>query len=171
LTPVTGGSLAIASDPPGASLYLDSVLQGKTPLAVPRPAVRSRAVLDLEGFSARTFSLDPSSPAELSFSLQPDAGDRAKLQQSRRDDFYASFGIFVLSIPIPLFSYALSFDFSVQHVDLLVQGQRARAADAETASYVFLGTYYGGIALSVALFTWMVFRIIDYVTVSNGTAG
>jgi len=100
-----------------------------------------------------------------------DHGDRKELQKQARDGFYASFGFFALSLPIPLFSYALFYDYLVQFEDMTAAGLSTKAAAAQTTSNVFLGTYYGGIVISVALFGWMVYEIINYVTVSNGSAG
>ena len=101
--------------PPGADLYVDSLWQGKTPLEVDRPPLRSRGVLSSAGFYDMSFSLEPASPPELSFSLQKDVGRRDIQQKKARDEFYSSLGFFALSLPLPLFSYALSIDFAVTH--------------------------------------------------------
>jgi hypothetical protein len=150
------GTIAVSTDPPGADLYVDSVWKGKTPLVMDIPAVRSRGLLMLDGYYDRTLSVSPSSPATLSYSLQMDTGPLDAQQKRARDEFYASFAWFALSMPIPLFSIAFQNDY---------------AAWAYVPAVIFTGTYYAGVAISVGLFSWMVSRIIHYVIVSNGTAG
>jgi hypothetical protein len=171
LQKIVGGKVAVSSDPSGADLYVDSLWQGKTPLLVDRPPLRSRGVLALPGFYDLVFSLEPVSPPVLSFELEKDVGKRDVQQKKARDEFYVSLAVFALSIPIPMFSYALSIDFAVKTLDLNGQGMFAAASQAQAASNVFLGTYYAGIAVSLGLFTWMVTRIIHYVGVADEISG
>ncbi len=111
----------------------------------------------MDGYYDKSFSFSTGPATAYSFSLEKDIGSRDVQQKQARDEFYNSFGWFALSIPIPLFSIALENNYA--NVGLA------------TPTYILTGTYYAGVALSAALFTWMVFRIIHYVTVSNGTAG
>ena len=167
LAKAVGGTIAIASDPPGADFYVDSYWQGKTPLEVTRPPVRSRAVLSLNGFYDAPFSLEPSSPPEVSMQLQKDVGPRDLARKKARDDFYTSLGLFALSLPVPAFAYGFSIDFLLKGIDLPV----GPAADqAVLTGNIFQGVYYVGIAVSAALFTWMVTRIVDYVRTANEIA-
>jgi hypothetical protein len=171
LEKIAEGQVAITSDPPGADLYVDSFWKGKTPVTMDRPAQRSRGVLTSTGFYALSFPLDPDSAASLSFPLQKDVGTRDVRQTQARDEFYVSLGFFAFSIPIPLFSYALSIDFAVRTLDYQGQGLYSSAAQSQTESLVFQGVYYVGIAVSAALFTWMVTRIMHYVKVTDEIAG
>jgi hypothetical protein len=59
----------------------------------------------------------------------------------------------------------------VHENEFLLQGNTSQAASAHLNYQLYLGGYYAGMAVSAALFTWMVFRIVHYVAVSNGTAG
>jgi hypothetical protein len=165
------GTISVATDPAGAALYVDSRWQGVTPLTIDRPSQRSRGVLDLDGYYPVALDLGPASPAAMSVTMPKDVGPRDVLQAKARDSFYASFAWFVLSLPVPLFSYGLVFDFGVQRQAFLRAGQLVPAAQALSATNAFLVGYYGGAALSAALFTWMVVRIVQYVAVANGTAG
>ena len=171
LEKIAEGRVAISSYPGGADLYVDSLWRGKTPLDVDRPPLRSRGVLSLPGFYDMNFPLEPGSPPALSFSLQKDVGKRDVQQKKARDEFYSSLGFFALSLPLPMFSYGMSIDFAMRTLDLSAQGLGEQAAQAQTTSNIFLGTYYAGIAVSVSLFVWMVTRIMHYVKVSNETAG
>ena len=165
------GSVTVTSEPNGADLYVDSVWEGKTPVSVERPPSRSRGVLSLTGFYDLPFSIGPDSMEQLSFPLQMDIGARDLIQKRARNDFYVSFGWFAVSIVLPLFSYALAIDSVVHENEFLLQGNTSQAASAHLNYQIYLGGYYAGMAVSAALFTWMVFRIVHYVSVSNGTAG
>jgi hypothetical protein len=165
------GSIALSSYPPGATLHLDSLWAGETPLVIPSPAQRSRGVLELDGYYPATTSLGPGSAAALTVILKPDEGPRDDLQKKARDRFYRSFGWFAASLPLPLFSYALVFDYYGRQQQFLARGLLDGAASSLQASQAFLVGYYGGVALSTGLFIWMVTRIVEYVTVANGIAG
>jgi hypothetical protein len=171
LLQVSPGTISLVTDPPGASLHVDSRWAGVTPLVVAAPPRRSRGVLELDGYYPVALSLGPGSPPEMSFTLPPDLGPRDVRQDKARDAFYTAFGWFAASIPIPLFSYALIFDFGVQSADYTVNGQLAQAAAAKATYNGFLAGYYGGVAISAGLFIWMVTKIVQYVTVANGIAG
>jgi len=164
LVKISGGVVTIDSVPPGANLYLDSIWSGITPLSLEKPFSRSRVVLSLPGFYDLPFSIGIDSPPKVTYSLQKDVGPRDTAQKKARDDFYAMFGWFAVSLPLPLFSYAF-------YIDNYVLAYNSGSASAQVTSNVFLAGYYGGAVISVALFTWMVFRIIHYVSVSNGIAG
>ncbi len=150
------GRVTVSTDPVGADLYLDSVWIGKTPVEIDVPSLRSRGLLLRDGYYDKSFSFSTGPAVAYSFSLEKDIGSRDIQQKKARDEFYTSFGWFALSIPLPLFSIAFENDY---------------ASNSPTPAYIFLGTYYAGVALSVALFSWMVIRIVHYVTVSNRTAG
>ena len=168
LEKATPGEIEITSDPAGADLYVDSLWKGKTPLAVDRPPLRSRGVLSLPGFYDLSFSLGPASPENFSFSLQKDVGTRDVHRAKVRDEFYNSLAFFAFSLPVPLFSYALAFDFTLKAYYL---ADPTASAQALAARDVFQTTYYAGIAVSTALFVWMVIRIVNYVRVANEIAG
>ena len=165
------GTIIITSTPPGADVYVESIWMGKTPLALGKPFERTRVNLTQQGFYDQPFSISDSSPGELSFVLQPDTVSRDAIQKKARDDFYNSFAWFVVSLPIPLFSYAFALDSAVHMNELIAQGNTSQARSAQTAANFFYGTYIAGTVVSASLFTWMIFRIIHYVSVSTRTAG
>jgi len=165
-----GGNLVISSAPPGADVYLESVWKGKTPLALEKPFERTRVVLSANGFYDQAFSISAGSPSELTFTLLPDSVSRDAIQKKARDDFYASFTWFALSLPIPFFSYAFALDQAVRVTQLGGSGPQVPQAQA-LGSALYWGGYVGGTVLSVSLFAWMVIKIIYYVSVSTRTAG
>jgi hypothetical protein len=165
------GRMVISSTPPGADVYEESIWKGKTPLALDKPFGRTRLNITQQGFYDQPFSVSDSSPSEISFVLEPDTVSRDAVQKKARDDFYNSFAWFVVSLPIPLFSYAFALDSAVQMNELLAQGNTSQARTAQATANFFYGTYIAGTVVSATLFTWMLFRIIHYVSVSTRTAG
>jgi len=136
-------------------------------MAVDRPPVRSRVILSLKGYYDAPFSLEPSSPPEITLSLQKDVGSRDLARTRAREDFYTSLGYFALSLPIPVLSYGLSIDFLLKAIDLTTG---PAAQQAQVTGYALQGVYYVGLAVSAALFTWMVTRIVHYVSTANDIA-
>jgi hypothetical protein len=167
----TAATIQVSTEPQGADLYVGSLWKGRTPTRIDTPALRTRAVLTKSGFYDLPFLLAAGSPAELSFGLTPDAGSQSELQVKARDGFYTALGLFAASIPVPLACYAGAIDQALQRNNFILHRLPAAAASAQVGSNLFLGGYYAGIALSASLFTWMVLRIIDYVTASTGTKG
>jgi hypothetical protein len=165
------GQVEFTSDPDGAAVYVGSVWKGVTPLFLDVPAVQSRGELKLDGFYSQPFTLDSAVPPSVSLALTPDTGSRDDVQKKKRDDFYFSLGLFAFSIPLPLFSYALALDYSVKWLECVTYGLSDEASSAKSSTYVFLGTYYAGIAISVSLFSWMVSRIVTYVKAANDVGG
>lgn len=165
------GTILISSTPPDADVYLESVWQGRTPLTLEKPFERSRVVLSHTGFYDQLFSISASSPAELSFTLTPNTISRDAIQKKARDDFYTSFTWFALTLPIPFFTYAFAIDQALAVQQLQQAGNNSGALRAQALGNTLYAGYLVGTAISVSLFTWMVFRIIHYVSVSTRTAG
>jgi hypothetical protein len=165
------GAILISSTPAGADVYVESVWKGRTPLALDKPFARTRVDLSEKGYYDMFFSMSESSPPELSFVLQPDTISRDAIQKQARNEFYNSFAWFAVSLPIPLFSYAFALDSSVQESEMLGQGNYSGASNAQATATFFYGAYIAGAIVSASLFTWMIIKIIHYVSVSTRTAG
>ncbi len=161
--------VSISTIPPGASVYLDSVWMGTTPLVLELPPLRSRLQLDLDGYYSVPMSLGPASPPELAISLQRDVASRTALQTQARDRFYTALGFFALSLPIPLFSYSYRNDYLL---DTTRFPAGTPAGDgAAVLEQVFKYGTWGGAAVSAGLFTWMIIDLVKYITIANRTAG
>ena len=161
----------ISSTPPGADVYVQSVWMGKTPLSLEKPFQRTRVDISEKGFYDQLFSVNEASPPELSFVMQPDTISRDELQKQARNEFYDSFAWFALSLPIPLFCYAFAIDASVQVKQLEAASDFTGAQAASLRGGLLYGGYVISTAWSATLFTWMLFRIIHYVTLSTRSAG
>jgi len=174
------GAIAVASDPPGADAWLDAVWQGRTPLDIPRPGERARLVVSLPDGPEAALTVGPFSPAELSISLSEAALRSSADQAAARDRFYGSFGWFVLSLPVPFYSYSWAVDWAIEYVRLKglptppTQEERD-ALDKEIAkahgfSYGLYYTYLAGLGVSIGLAGWTVYNIVRYVMAADRTA-
>jgi hypothetical protein len=155
--------IAVASDPGGAALYRGSTWLGLTPLEVARPDNLARFLLRLEGFRDEPLYLGPSSPATVFFSLAPAAADPLIRQKRERNRFYTSFGLFFLSLPLPIFSWSLVGDYMLGYQSALDDGNLSEAQRLQSAGTGFYYTYLGTLGLSTGLAVNMLIQLIRYV--------
>jgi len=155
--------IAVASDPTGAALYRGSTWLGLTPLEVARPESLARFLLRLEGFRDEPLYLGPSSPAAVSFSLAPADADPLARQKRERNRFYTAFGLFALSLPLPIISWAIVGDSMVGYQSALNKGDLDAARRLQSLGTGFYYSYLGTLGLSTGLAVNMVIRLIRYV--------
>ncbi len=165
------GTIAVTSDPPGADAWLDTVWQGRTPLDIPRPGERARLVVSLPDGPEAALMVGPSSPARISFSLSEATMHSDAEQKALRDRFYGSFGWFMLSLPVPFYTYSWAVDWAAEASRLSGKGDTAGAARAAGFSLGFYYAYLGGLGVSVVLAGWTVYNIVRYVRSADRSAG
>ena len=165
------GTIAVTSEPPGADAWLDAVWQGRTPLDIPRPGERVRLVVSLPDGPEAALTVGPSSPALISFSLSADALHSEADQKAARDRFYGSFGWFMLSLPVPFYSYSWAVDWTAEAFRLEGEGNAAGAARAAGFGLGFYYAYLGGLGISAALAGWTIYNLVRYVKAADRTAG
>jgi hypothetical protein len=155
--------IAVGSDPAGAGLYLGSAWLGVTPLEVARPQTLSRFLLRLEGFRDEPLYLGPDSPAAVAFTLAPVDADPYLRQKRDRNRFYAAFGLFALSLPLPIISWALVGDYMVGYQNAWNAGDTAEAQRLYDTGTGFYYAYLGTLGLSMGLAVNMLIRLVRYV--------
>jgi hypothetical protein len=155
--------IAITSTPAGAVLYRGSTWLGTTPLEVARPEALARFLLRLEGFRDEPLYLGPSSPASLAIVLAPAAADPLTRQKKERNRFYTAFGLFALSLPLPIFSWGFAVDYKAAYYS--ASGSEAdRLADIEK---VFYNSYLGTLGLSIGLGVNMAIQLVRYIRAAD----
>jgi hypothetical protein len=166
-------TVAVASQPPGADVYADSLWMGKTPLLLDVPPVRERLELVSPGFYGTSLSVGPGAPPSISITLLPDTGSREDAQKKARDAFYTSFGFFVVSLPFPFFFYSFTLDEATEILRL--QASVGNTLAAQQSAYItgniWYYSYLAGTGISASLFVWMVINLVNYVTAATRTAG
>jgi hypothetical protein len=162
--------IRITSEPEGATLYVNSVYSGKTPLEIDGSTEKRRATLKLDGYEEHVFTLDESTGSELAFTLQVKIEDRKARQNAVRDNFYFAFGFFLASIPVPVACNRFSQDY--RQAALLAQSVNpSQSAGFFTTSTIFNYAFYGGVAVSVGLFIYTMFTLYDYITTADRPLG
>lgn len=171
LEPTERGTVALATDPPGADVYVDSLWKGRTPLDLELPATRSRIMLAKPGFNVLPFSLGPGASIRSPLTLESSAVSREQRQKKTREDFYGAFGWFLVSLPAPLFWYRYAFDYADKAQALVDAGSLTEARKAIDAGNILYWSSVGGAALSASLFVWVATTIVRYITASDRAAG
>jgi hypothetical protein len=97
-------------------------------------------------------------------------------QKAARDRFYGSFGWFVLSLPVPFYSYSWAVDWAAESNRLLhpappLTPDPAGSARAARIGLGFYSTYLGGLGVSAALAGWTIYNIVRYVQAADRSAG
>jgi hypothetical protein len=170
LNAVEGVPMTVESDPPGASVYVDSVRQGRTPWTMDKPSLKRHLLLSMDGYLDGTGRADLLSPQVLSVRMDTDLSAPDQVQKDQRDRFYVSFGALSVSIPVPLFLFFASQDFSVAAAKAKKSGF-PNADSLASAGNLCLWSAVGGVAACVGLFTYMVFTIMDYIAAADRPAG
>jgi hypothetical protein len=104
--------LFIQSYPPLANVYVDSLWIGKTPLIIEKPFVISKLLIKKADFGDYFTRIGPQSPGTIEIGLTRSYIDRTEYQEKMALNFYNSLGAFMISLPVTLFSYGLSYDYN-----------------------------------------------------------
>lgn len=154
-------TVSLTSTPPSAAVYLGAVWIGKTPLLLDVPSNRGRLVLKKEGYRDAGTFVGPASPGELSVSLDRRLYDEETWQRKRRDRFYASFAVFALSVPFPLYLYNYAVDNAYATVRTVVGSPEYDRLRRRTDLYYY--GYLGTLYVSLTLFLNMGLDLWEYV--------
>jgi hypothetical protein len=100
LEPLSTGIVNLSTDPTGASISLDSVPIGQSPISIKLDGGRGIANVSAKGREPQDIVLPNSGDSKLNVNLQPvdSLGPSGRLSAAK-DRFYESLGWFVLSIP------------------------------------------------------------------------
>jgi hypothetical protein len=164
-------SISITSSPLLADVYLDSRWVGATPVEVPRPAGLERVEIRSAGYETHAFHLSPSAAEQTAVALRPHVFDLQASQKQARESFYRAAGAWVVSLPVPLYLWALSLD----QVTAFTGAQQGGNLPAQYDLYVryrrLYAGYLGGLFLNLSLFTNMIVELVRYIQASDRPAG
>lgn len=156
LEPTATGIVNLITDPPGASISLDSVPIGQSPISIKLDGSRGIATASAKDHEPQNIVLPSSGESDLNIRLQPSdsLGPSGRLSAAK-DRFYESLGWFVLSIPVTTLSAGVFGGYDEAY---------ARSGD----SSIFVSRNVAGTALIAAAIatgvtaTFMVIRLIKY---------
>jgi hypothetical protein len=156
LSPLSTGSVALDTDPTGASISLDSVPIGATPLSIGLDGTRKVVIASAEDMETKTVVLPASGESSLNLKLQPSDGIGPSGRiAAAKDDFYWSFGWFAVSIPISTLTLGV---YNVYDEAYQRSGSPSLAYSRWTASRAFAAAC----ALTATTAVFMVIRLVKY---------
>ena len=151
-------------------VYQDSIWLGSTPLQVNTPLEQHRLLFRREGYADYPLYLNRGAGEAVFITLQPDLLDPQEVQKKRRNSFYASFGFFALTLPLPIFFYGLAGDYAMGYQQAWLYN-RAEANRLYATGNLFYYAYLGTLALSTSLFINMMINLIRYIGSADRKAG
>lgn len=171
LVPAPEVMLTLTSSPLLADVYLDSRYVGRTPVELPRPAGLERVELRKEGFDGQAFHLSPQSPLDLQKVLRPSIYNPVERQKSEREGFYRAAGVWALTIPLPLFFWAVSLDQVTAFQAATLAGDAADQLELVVRYRRSYAGYLGGLFVNLSLFTNVIISLVRYVAAADRPAG
>ena len=161
LEPLASRPVTVVSEPPGATLYLDSRYLGITPLQVAASERPARVLVRLEGYRDAALVLRSDSASPLRVGLVRDEYDLAQFQQEQRDRFYVHFGTAVLSLAGPMILFSAAGE----------AGQRVAAGGSAGATHgLLIGGGVASLMVSGVLLVRAVAALGDYLAAAGDGA-
>ena len=161
LEPLASRPVTVVSEPPGATLYLDSRYLGITPLQVAASERPARVLVRLEGYRDAALVLRSDSASPLRVGLVRDEYDLAQFQQEQRDRFYVHFGTAVLSLAGPMILFSAAGE----------AGQRVAAGGSAGANHgLLIGGGVASLMVSGVLLIRAVAALGDYLAAAGDGA-
>ncbi len=163
LTKAETETVLLESDPPGAMVYKGANWLGYTPLRVEKPQSPVRLLLRLDGFENVSVYLDAASTGDLYFSLAREGLDREEIQKKKRDKFYASFGLWAITLPLPIFFYGFASDYAFGVQQARLTGPTDEVQRLTSLGSWFYYAYQGALVINISLLIHTVISLVDYI--------
>ena len=163
-----GPSIRIESIPTGATVYVDSLWQGVTPLEITAPSTEKIVLAKKEGYFDTKTIIDNESSDSLQLELRPRLFNTTDWLYSRRDNFYGALTAFIISLPIPIIFYGIyeniaNYQSSSSYRSL----STVERSNLQNTADVISAIRFGGIFLSVTLAVHTIIELIRYVDAAD----
>lgn len=154
--------IAINTYPRDADIYFDSVWNGKSPSLV--NGLKGEVFIKKDGYRDMRIFLEDYAGNNLNLELSPDLFKKEDFLLQKRNNYYRNLSYFILSIPVPLFMFALVNDYNSAYARAYESESNYDEIERlrETRSYLYYG-YYSTLFISISLFTNMIFHLGDYI--------
>jgi hypothetical protein len=161
MEPLSMGSIFLSTEPSGASISLDSVPQGKSPLSIGLVGSRAIVSASAEGSETQTIVLPASGDGSIDLKLRPsdELGPAGRISAAK-DSFYSSLGWFILSIPVTALTYGIYQDYDEAY---LRSGSSSMYNSRNTAYVAVAAT--ASVTATTAVF--MVIRLVKYISAAH----
>ncbi len=166
LEPVPAPALLLESDPPGATVHVDGLRAGVTPLELGGAAFTRVARLTMPGRVGVDLVIPPSAGSLETVTLPPADGlDFSGRFEAGKDRFYRSLGWFVLSLPVSVLSYGSFSAYRSVLSSLAASGSPdpAVVARLEPRYYATQAVFWASAAASAALAVNAVIELAGYI--------
>ncbi len=151
-------TILLNSNPPYADIYLNSYWIGKTPLLLDLPYESQLLIIQKEGYDDLSYKFTEEIPEELNFLLREDLIDELYWHEQKRNRFYATLGVWLISLPVPFFVSDYYSDISDQNPTDSTMRRRLEVLDFTKTATIILTT---------GLFVNMIIHLIDYLNYSR----
>ena len=151
-------TVRVESNPEGASLYLDGIWAGRTPLSISLYESPGVALLTYPGYEALFSVLYPEdADGKAAFTLEEAIeGETSSLERNKKK-YYTALSFFVVSIPVGILSYGVFLQDYYLHLQYPNDSDFSRRSDISMACF---GTAVG---ISCGLFVNAAIRLVQYV--------
>ena len=164
LSTPTQERIYMTSSPLGASVYLDSIWQGATPLHLARPVQEQTMTLIRDDYDAARTVLTPSAPSDIHIDLYPEGIDVGEFLILERDQFYGSLAVFAISAIPALVLYGIYEDrVQFANSEAFSEASFTERQDYLVDAEAILAFQRINTVLSVALLLNAIFELAGYI--------
>ena len=161
------GKVTINTAPPGASVYINSVWQGLSPLTVEKPQYPRHVVIKYKDYEEKEFTLSRDSANNLRITLKRKIIPYEEIVEKERDQFYSALGLWFISIPVPIFAYGFAVDYKLGEITAIINNDNENASRMALSSDIMYYSYLGGLFINAALFLNGALHLFNYIKTAN----
>ena len=154
--------IAVNTLPNDADIYYDSLWRGRSPLLI--NGVSGEIFIRKEGYRDERLFLEDIKSNSLDFKLSPDIFEKEMYLEDRRNIFYRNMSVFVLSVPVSFFLFAVLNDYNDAYQNSISSGVNPDETERlrKLTNFSYYG-YYSSLFLSVSLLVNTIFHLSDYI--------
>jgi len=161
-------TITLETDPPGASLYLDSRYLGPSPQTVDRPLATARVRAQAPGYATRAWEIGPRTPSPSKITLLPPSEPVSV--PDAKDRFYWSLAAFSFSLTSTAFLGAWQQEQAGLTSQYALDGTNIDNYNKAYFRYKAVTyAYAGAVVLTSAIFVWMMFELGSYLAADEST--
>lgn len=161
------GEVKISTNPPGASVYINSVWKGLSPVVVDRPQYSKHVVIKYKNYAEEEFSLSRNTADNVNIILKRKIIPYSEIVRKERDQFYSALGLWLVSIPIPIFAYGFAIDYKLGEIISLANNNNEDSSRMALSSDIMYYSYLGGLFINASLFLNGALHLFNYIKAVN----
>ena len=167
LEKITESEIQIITFPAGAGIYTGSQWKGISPLSMQVTDVPAVLSIDKDGYNETALTIDSGFEGSVNISLIPDLIRKNKLIEDKRDRFYLAFGIFAVTLPIPLILLDVTNQITLAHnyerTIPFAERNNDEIDRLENSRLMAFSSYIGGFFTSAVLLVWTLTELFLYI--------